>query len=126
MVTLQSTLPSCEGKLGLVSAPVVTPSSIPPAPTWPMPSMGVGWQLGSLGQLPGIRPWEWLTLDLLGTLLLTALATEPRPAEPWARAPSVLPSLIPSATSAQSLSQLVTSRLSSLELADIWWPDPAC
>lgn len=52
-----------------------------------MPSMGVGRQLGSLGQLPGIRPWEWLTLDLLGTLLLTALATEPRPAEPWARAP---------------------------------------
>lgn len=88
--------------------------------------MGVGQQLGSLGQLPGIRPWEWLTLDLLGTLLLTALATEPRPAEPWARASSVLPSLVPSATNAQSLSQLVTSRLSSLELADIWWPDPAC
>lgn len=58
MVTLKGTLLPCEGKLALVSAPVVTPNSSPPAPTWHMPLMGVGQQLGSLGQLPGIRPWE--------------------------------------------------------------------
>ena len=57
MVTLQGMLLPSKGKLALVSAPVVTPNSSPPALTWPMPSMGVGQQLGSLGQLPGIRPW---------------------------------------------------------------------
>lgn len=56
---------------------------------------------------------------LEGTALLpTALV--PRPGATL----SVLLSLVPSVTGAQTLSQLVTSRPGSLVLADIWQPDP--
>lgn len=103
--------PSPAGGPALVSAQAVT-SGNPRRPALGGARTGDGQPPASLGMLSGGYALE-------GTALLpTALVPHP------GATLSVLLSLVPSVTGAQTLSQLVTSRPGSLVLADIWQPDP--
>lgn len=105
--------PSPAGGLALVSAQAVTSGNPRASSPWRgSDRTGDGQPPASLGMLSGGYALE-------GTALLpTALVPCP------GATLSVLLSLVPSVTGAQTLSQLVTSRPGSLVLADIWQPDP--